>query len=239
MNRNAPGVPGRRHRGRARTYSLVAAFFALGAAFAVALGAAFVVVAAFFGAALALLALAALALAVLALAVLALAVLALAGFAAGASGALARFGGGLGRGGLGSGGLAQRGAGLAGGRLGALGLAGLAGRDAGLGRLRGGSLAGRLDDAATGLHLFATERGIDLAGQARLAARGGVRVDRAGLRGAIERAERLGEGGLGVDRRCGRIGGRAQCLRDIRLRGTASGLEDLAAALGLTDPLES
>ena len=43
--------------------------------------------------------------------------------------------------------------------------------------------------------------GVDLAGQARLAARGGVRVDGAGLGRAIERAQRLGEGGHGVDRR--------------------------------------
>ena len=105
-----------------------------------------------------------------------------------------RLGGSLGRGRLGAGRLAQRGAGLAGGGLGALGLAGLAGRDAGLGRLGGGGLAGRLDDAATGLHVLATERGIDLAGQARLAACGGVRVDGTDLGGAIEGAQRLEPG---------------------------------------------
>ena len=114
----------------------------------------------------------------------------------------------LGRSGLGAGGLAQRGAGLAGGRLGALGLAGLAGRDAGLGGLGRGGLAGRLDDAATGLHVLATEGGVDLAGQARLAARGGVRVDGTDLGGAVEGAQRLGQGGLGIDRGFGRLRGR-------------------------------
>ena len=47
------------------------------------------------------------------------------------------------------------------------------------------------------------------------------------------------QGGLGIDRRCGRAGGRAERLRDVGLRGAATGLEDLVAALGLTDPLES
>ena len=100
-------------------------------------------------------------------------------------------GGFLGGGGLGAGRLAQRGASLAGGGLGALGLVGLAGGDAGLGGLRGGGLAGRLDDAAADLDVVAAEGGVDLAGQARLAARGGVRVDGAGLGRAIERAQRL------------------------------------------------
>ena len=43
------------------------------------------------------------------------------------------------------------------------------------------------------------ERGVDLAGEARLASRGGVRVDRAGLGGPVERAERLGEGLRRID----------------------------------------
>ena len=67
-----------------------------------------------------------------------------------------------------------------------------------------GGLAGRLDDAAAGLDVLATERGVDLAGQARLAAGGGVRVDRAGLGRAVERAQRLGQGGRRIDRRLGR-----------------------------------
>ena len=61
------------------------------------------------------------------------------------------------------------GRGLAGSRLGALRLARLAGRDASLGGLRRGGLAGHLDDAGHPLDVPATERGVDLEGQARLA----------------------------------------------------------------------
>ena len=87
--------------------------------------------------------------------------------------------------------------------------------------------------------VVATERGVDLEGQARLAAGGCVRVDGADLGGPIERAQRLGQGGHGVDRRIGGLGRSAQSLRDERLRGGSARLQDLVAALGLTDPLES
>ena len=208
-----------------RAYFLVEAVF-LGAALAVAFGAA--LVAAGFLAAV-LVVLVALALVV---------VFAAAGLASARR--RARLGGGgLGGGCLGAGRLAQRGASLAGRGLGALRLAGLAGCDAGLGGLGRGGLAGRLDDAATGRDALTTERGVDLEGQARLAAGGGVRVDGTDLGGAIEGAERLGQSGNGVDRRIGGLCGSAQSLRDECLRGGSARLQDLVAALGLTDPLES
>ena len=190
-----------------------------------------------FGAALVAAGFLAAVLVVLAVVVL-VAVFVAAGFAS-AVVALGFGGGGLGGGSLGAGRLAQRGAGLAGSGLGALRLAGLAGCDAGLGGLGRGGLAGRLDDAATGGDVRATERGVDLEGQARLAAGCGVRVDGADLGGPIEGAQRLGQGGHGVDRRIGGLGRSAQSLRDERLRGGSARLQDLVAALGLTDPLES
>ena len=193
-NRNAPGDPGRRRvAGRVPAYSLVVGLLGLGRGLGGGLRRGLrrpprpSSAAAFFGAAFVAVALVAVGASRLGL---------------GDLGRGARLGGRLRGGGLGAGGLAQRGAGLAGRGLGALRLAGLAGRDAGLGGLRGRGLAGRLDDAAAGLDVLATDRGVDLEGQARLAARGGVRVDRAGLGRAVERAERLGEGRRGVDRRC-------------------------------------
>ena len=44
---------------------------------------------------------------------------------------------------------------------------------------------------------------------------------------------------IGIDRRVGGSRGDGQGLRDVRLRGAAARLEDLVAALGLTDALES
>ena len=74
--------------------------------------------------------------------------------------------------------------------------------------------------------------------QARLAARGGVRVDGAGLRRAIERRQRIDEGdgrGVGV----GRVGGHGQGLGDVGLRGGAPRAEDVVTACRLADALES
>ena len=122
----------------------------------------------------------------------------------GASASAAAFGGS----GLGARRLAQRGAGLAGSGLGALGLAGLAGGDAGLGGLGRGGL-GRSTLAAwpSVCSVGPTERGVDLARQARLATGGGVRVDGADLGGPVEGAERFEQRDgriVGVDRQAGR-----------------------------------
>jgi low affinity Fe/Cu permease len=152
-------------------------------------------------------------------------------------GTRARGGRGLRGGSLGSGRLAQRRSGLAGCGLRALRLARLAGGDPGLGGLRSSGLARRLDDPPARLDVVATDRGIDLAGQARLAASGGVGMDGTDLGGAIEGAERLDQRSHRVDRRVGGLRDGAQSLGDIGLRGAAARLEDFVAALGLTDPL--
>jgi hypothetical protein len=55
--------------------------------------------------------------------------------------------------------------------------------------------------------VLATERGVDLERQARLAAGGCVRMDGTDLGGAVEGAERLGQSGIGIDRRVGGLGG--------------------------------
>ena len=64
-------------------------------------------------------------------------------------------------------------------------------------------------------------------------------MDGADLGGPVERAQRLGQRGHGVDRRTGGLRGGAQGLGDVGLGGAPAGLQDLVAALCLTDPLES
>ena len=75
------------------------------------------------------------------------------------------------------------------------------------------------------------DRGIDLEGEPRLAARGCVRVDRTGLRRAIEGAERLDERFLRIDAVCEGMGGRSQGLGDVGLCGTPARLQDVASPL--------
>jgi hypothetical protein len=63
-------------------------------------------------------------------------------------------------------------------------------------------------------------------------------MNRADLRGSIEGAHRFGQGDLRVGA-VARCGGNAESLRDERLRGRPSRLEDRVPALGLSDALQS
>ena len=142
-----------------------------------------------------------------------------------------------GRRGLRAGGLGQRGASLAGGGLGALGLDGLAGGDAGLGGLRRGGLAGGLGDVAGAHDGRAHDGGVDLLREAALAARGGVRVDRAALRGAVEGRDGLAQRGRDIGA-LGLGGGDRDGLGDEGLRRGPAGLQDGVPALSLADALQ-
>ena len=99
-----------------------------------------------------------------------------------------------------------------------------------------GGLAGRLDGASP-VWTCAAEGGVDLAGQARLAARGRVRVDGTGLGRAIERAQGLGEGRPTWWPRPARRHG--QGLRDIGLRGAPARAAGSRGAARPTDALET
>ena len=140
--------------------------------------------------------------------------------------------------GVGASRLRQGRSGLAGSRLGALCLVGLRCRDTALGGLGGLRLARGLRHSRRGLHLGAARRRVELEGQAGLAARGGVRVDRAALGGPVESRMGLSEGGRRDDR-VGLMGRDIEGLRDERLRGGATGLKDFVPALGLADALQS
>ena len=70
----------------------------------------------------------------------------------------------------------------------------------------------------------------------RAAAFGWIAPTLAARSSALSASARAATGSI-VD--VGRAGGGGQGLRDERLRGGAAGLQDLVAALGLTDPLES
>jgi hypothetical protein len=83
------------------------------------------------------------------------------------------------------------------------------------GGLLGLGLARLLRDPGRRLDVGPAGRGVELQRQARLAARGGVRVDRAGLRRPVERRVGLGEGdcrGLGV---VAVVRGGVERLRDV------------------------
>ena len=208
---------------------------AFGAAFAVALGAALAVVAAvFFGAALVAVALDALALALLGFAA-ALVAGALVGAATTAAFASAAFAAAASARAV----LLSAARALPAAVWAPLALPALPAAMRALAAFWAASLAGRLGDVSAGLDRGPAEGRVDLAGQARLATRGGVRMDGAGLGRAVEGAEGVDQGGVRVDRRVGRSRGDGQGLRDVRLRGAAARLEDLVAALGLTDALES
>src|SRR5205085_3374875 len=104
------------------------------------------------------------------------------------------------------------------------------GGDATLGGLLRLRLRGRLDHPTRCLDRGAASCGVELERQARLAPRGGVRMNRADLRGAVERGMRLRErlsGGLGIRVACRD----AQGGSDQRLRGAPPWLKDVAPAL--------
>ena len=133
---------------------------------------------------------------------------------------------------------AQRGSGLAGGGLGALGLAGLAGGDRALAALAAAALPVGFTDATTGLSGGPADGGVILIVSRDLRRAAAFGMDRAGLGGAVERAQRFREGSGGVD-----PGRSAAARRRWPWRRTSwrryAGVEDLATALRLADALET